>query len=205
MRRWFHAYVITCHVNGRRYVGITSRGVAARWASHLHDSRKAKKSLLITRAIAKYGAESFDVEEVCCATSWADICALETALIQQHGTRVPNGYNVSLGGAGPFGVKRTAEQVEISASKHRGLPCHPNTREAAIRTHRGVPKTAEHRAKIAAAHVGKSRSDETKAKISAAWAAKRAAGNFKTDRPYAHAASDKHARAREVDLFSDWE
>lgn len=194
MRREFHAYVITCGINGRRYVGITSRGVAQRWAAHLHDSRKAKKNLLIARAIAKHGAENFHVEEVCCATSWADICAIETALIQQHGTQVPNGYNVSLGGAGPFGAKRTAEQVERSASKHRGLPCHPNTREAATRTHRGVPKTAEHRAKIAAAHVGKSRSEETKAKISAAWAAKRAAGKFKTDRPYAHAATGSDRR-----------
>ena len=134
------------------------------------------------------GADNFHIEALCCARSWADICTAETILIKQWGTRAPNGYNLSDGGAGAFGVKKSPEAIERSASKHRGKPCHPNTRAASIRTHLGVPKSAEHRARIAAGKRGKVRSEETKAKIRVYWAARRAAGEFKTPSAYAHAA-----------------
>lgn len=196
----FQAYLITCRVNGRQYVGITSRGVDRRWAEHLFDSRADTKRMAVTRALAKHGPENFTIEAICSASTWDGICAVESLLIVQHGTRAPCGYNVSAGGAGPFGVKRTADQIERSASKHRGLPCHPNTRAAAVRTHKGKPKGAEHRAKISASRIGKPRSAETKAKIAAYWAERRAAGAFKTAEPYGHARKAASARIAKIPM-----
>lgn len=144
--------------------------------------------MLISRAIAKHGADNFRIEAICSAGSWAGICAAEVALIAQYATRSPNGYNVSDGGEGPFGVKKTAESVERSAAKHRGKPCHPNT-IAAARAMKGIAKPTGHGAKVAAARRGKPRSSATRAKIAAYWAERRAFGAFKTDRPYAHAAA----------------
>lgn len=184
----FFAYLITCRINGKGYVGITSRSVEQRWSDHLRDARDSKHKMAITRAIAKHGAHNFEIETLASAKSWPDICAVERVLIVQHDTRGMRGYNISDGGAGPFGVVRTPESVERSAAKHRGKPCHPNTREAGSRTHKDVPKSPEHRNKIASALFGGHRSAETKAKISAYWAARRAAGAFKTAKPYEHAA-----------------
>lgn len=178
--------MIVCIVTDRSYVGVTSRGVNRRWTEHLYDARQDRPKMAISRAIAKYGAQNFRIAAICSATSWVDICAVEALLIAQHSTRAPSGYNASDGGEGPFGVVRSADSVERSAAKHRGKPCHPNTRAAAQRTHLGKPKSTEHCAKIAAARTGKPRSEMTKSKIRAAWAAKRSDGQFKTDRPYAH-------------------
>jgi group I intron endonuclease len=189
----FQAYLITCSVTERRYVGITSRSLKRRWAEHVYDAGAGRTGMAIGRAIAKHGRESFRIEALCCASSWDDICTVERLLIVQHGTRRPHGYNLSEGGEGPFGARRTAESVERSASKHRGLPCHPNTRAAATRTHSGVAKSTEHKAKIGAANVGRTKSPEARARIAAYWADRRARGEFKTSRPYAHAAKSGRA------------
>jgi group I intron endonuclease len=184
-RSVFQAYIIRCLANGRAYIGITSRGLKRRWSEHIYDASRSR--MAISRAIAKYGASQFRIEAICSARSWEDIWAVESVLIEQHGTRAPAGYNVGAGGEGPFGVKHSPESVERSAAKHRGKPCHPNTIEAGRRS-KGQPKSAEMRAKLSAAKKGVPRSEVAKEKIRAYWAARRAAGDFKTATPYAHSA-----------------
>lgn len=162
------AYLVTHKDSGKSYIGITSRGFRRRWTEHLYASRKRQDSCLLSRAIAKYGVEAFSTQVVCETKSWADLCMVESILIEQFGTRHPSGYNLSDGGEGPYGCKRSADSVERSAAKHRGKPCHPNTRRAASEFHRGRKKSAETRAKMSAARMGEVRSVETRAKISAA-------------------------------------
>lgn len=164
----FQAYLLTCLVTGKQYVGITARGLNRRWTEHRYNARSRRSDMLIGRAIAKHGAENFRMEALCSSRTWGGICAAEALLIIQHGTKSPQGYNLTDGGEGPFGFKHTPEAIERSAAKHRGRPCHPNTRAAAVRTHLGKPKSAATRAKMAAARTGEVRSAETRAKISAA-------------------------------------
>ena len=130
---------------------------------------------------------------MCQSCSWSDLCATEAALIRQLDTRHPSGYNMSDGGEGPFGVKRNPESVERSASKHRGRPCHPNTRRGSSEFHKGRKKPEGMGAKVAAARRGVPRSEATKAKLAAYWVARRVAGEFKTTQPYANS-SKSHAR-----------
>lgn len=182
----FQAYLVTHKVSGKSYVGITARGFKRRWPEHLYAARKRQESCLLSRAIAKYGVESFDMQVVCESKSWIDLCAVETALIKQFSTRHPDGYNLSDGGEGPHGCKRSADSVERSAAKHRGCPCHENTRAAAQATHLGKNKSTEHRARISAAKRGVPRGEETKEKLRAYWAKRRANGEFKTDHAYQH-------------------
>lgn len=163
------AYLITCGPSGKRYVGITTQSVADRWKQHLKDSqRRLSREGALARAIRKYGAESFSIEPICVSWSWKNLCSLETALIAQWNTKAPNGYNLTSGGEGVVGYQRTAEDIERSAAKHRGKPCHANTRAAASRTHLGKPKSESQRAKIAAARRGIPQSIETRRKLSAA-------------------------------------
>lgn len=49
----FTVYLHTNTVNGKRYVGITSRPMMKRWNSHLSASKKS--DLFFHKAIRKYG------------------------------------------------------------------------------------------------------------------------------------------------------
>ena len=189
----FQAYRISCLKTGRAYIGITSRSLRQRWNEHLYDARRMRaKPMAISRAISKHGAHQFIIEPLCSARSWSDICATESLLIDQHQTLAPAGYNISTGGDGPFGVLRTAESVKRSADKHRGKPCHPNTR-AAAQAMRGTPKPVGHGEKVSAALKGRPRSEATKEKIRVYWAERRAAGAFKTSTTYQHHANGRRA------------
>jgi group I intron endonuclease len=183
----FQAYLITCLVSGHCYVGITSRGMRQRWNEHLYSARKRPNVGLVNRAIAKYGSAAFTIAVIMEASSWKELCALEPVLIKKFNARAPNGYNLSNGGEGPFGIKRSPESVEKSAAKHRGNPCHENTRRASSITHKGIAKSAAHRAKISASKIGIKRSETTKEKIRIYWSNRRANGDFKTSKPYEHA------------------
>jgi group I intron endonuclease len=146
--KMFQAYIITCGVSARRYVGITGRSLAKRWSEHVYDAKRGRT--VLARAIAKYGPENFSIESICGFRSWASAQTVEDALIRQHGTMAPAGYNSMPGGRGrSIGFKPSPEAIERSAAAHRGLPCHPNT-IAAAHARKGVPKPLGHRAKIAA-------------------------------------------------------
>jgi hypothetical protein len=93
----------------------------------------------------------------------AEAFECERALIQFHGRECDGGtlLNTALGGAGPVGVKHTAETRANMSAAHRGKRNSPEAiakRTAAIR---GKPLSAEHRAKISAGVKGKNRGRKT--------------------------------------------
>ncbi|MBU1108120.1 MAG: GIY-YIG nuclease family protein [Candidatus Riflebacteria bacterium] len=106
----FQCYKITCLQNGKAYIGIASNGLSARWRQHKHDAKNGANTPL-HNAIRKYDPKSFLIEEIATAKSWEVICEIEIEMIKQHGTHVSKnkGYNVSSGGEGPYGVKRSVE------------------------------------------------------------------------------------------------
>ena len=184
-RSMFQAYLINCLTTGRQYIGVTGRPLVKRLNEHVYDSTRRQTAL--ARAIAKHGRRNFMIEAICSFRAWSDASAVEDGLILQCGTMVPNGYNLMPGGRGRgVGFKPSAESVERSAAKHRGRPCHPNTRAAAI-ARKGQKKPQGHGAKVAATLKGRQRSEATKEKLRVYWAKRRAAGEFKTPMPYAHA------------------
>jgi group I intron endonuclease len=191
MKDKFQAYLVICLPSGRKYIGITSCSIRRRWNQHLSSARNRTYNGALLAAITKYGAENFTIEHLCSARSWEDLCTVESILIEQWGTLAPSGYNLCTGGDGRYGFKPSRESIEKSAAKHRGKPCHPNTRAAAIRTHKGKPKSVEMRAKLSASKLGIPRSAEVKRKLSDYWDARRKAGEFTTSVPYAHARKAK--------------
>ena len=54
-----YIYLITNLVNGKQYVGQTTCSVEERWRGHISDS-KNEPSILVDKAIAKYGKENFE-------------------------------------------------------------------------------------------------------------------------------------------------
>jgi group I intron endonuclease len=107
---YFHCYKITCVINGKGYIGIASNGTKRRFIQHKHDARKGADTPLHA-AIRKYGEDNFQIEVIAKSTDWDEICNIEREMIASHNTLTQHGkgYNISTGGEGPFGVKRSGE------------------------------------------------------------------------------------------------
>jgi group I intron endonuclease len=104
-------YVATNTETGKQYVGLTTVGVARRWSNHITHSRTPKTYL--HKAIAKYGASAFCVEEYVSAIKREVLAQLEKDVILQL---VP-AYNQTCGGEVTFGRKyddATKEQIRLS-------------------------------------------------------------------------------------------
>ena len=95
--------------NNKKYFGITKQTPENRWLSGFGY----KTQQLFWRAIQKYGWDNFQhiVLAENLSKEWA--CRLEQDLIWKYQTNNPKyGYNLSIGGDGPFGVVRSEETRE---------------------------------------------------------------------------------------------
>lgn len=156
------AYLITSPT-GKGYVGITVCTLNHRWWVHRKDARDGKNNLL-SRAIRKHGSEAFTIEHIATATCWDDACALERALILQHGTRGARGYNLTAGGDGTVG-RAISQTNKLALAAALRTPAHRAYTSARFK---GVPKTTEHRVHLVAALYRRFSSPEERARHSAA-------------------------------------
>lgn len=88
-----HIYVITNKINGKQYIGQTSRNIDVRFDEHCYDDRSTS---VIHKAIVKYGVNNFDVKEL----EEVDLSLLderEQYWVQKLDT-YKNGYNQNRGG-----------------------------------------------------------------------------------------------------------
>lgn len=137
--------------NGKVYVGITTRTVKARFASHVQQSRAGKSRCVVHHAIAKYGKDSIKVETLATAGSYKELVALEVKAIADMRSRFPSGYNLTDGGDGLLGFAMTPEHKAKLRSVWVGRK---HTKESLARmsaSHSGRKHTAEHREKISSA------------------------------------------------------
>lgn len=144
-------YVVTNNVNGKRYVGQTTRSVKTRWRAHLAAAKtKSGHCRALYAAIRKYRSESFTVETVAQAKTMLLLNEMEQQLIREMDTRSPHGYNLKAGGDNG-GAHHDETKAKMSASQ-KGR-------------NKGVPLTAEHRANISASLTGRRPTPETLAKL----------------------------------------
>lgn len=134
-------YKITNLINGKLYIGQTTRSIEERFKQHLKPSNRCT---ILKEAIKKYGRENFKIEliEIC---KKEDLDIKEIFWIKELNTISPNGYNIVGGGnKGPimtgnknwmfgkkglfhpqFGKKRSEEfkknMSEKSSGKNNGM------------------------------------------------------------------------------------
>lgn len=89
-----YVYQITNKVNGKQYIGITNNP-KKRWENHKCNN---DPSMVIAKAIQKYGKDNFDFEVLYSNLSVEEASEKEIQLIKEKHTRVPDGYNVADGG-----------------------------------------------------------------------------------------------------------
>ena len=156
-------------VNGKKYVGYTTRDLELRWKEHLSSSSCCK---LLKRALKKYGPKSFTREIVYCSKDHDHtLTVMEpyfVRLYNSHG-KYGHGYNANYGGA----YNRQGHSPSVStrrkmseAGKRRSL--RPETGPAISNALKGRKISEEWRSKLSDANKGKKATDETKEKMSLA-------------------------------------
>ncbi len=105
-------YVHTNLVNGKSYVGQTTKGIASRWELHCRCARSPHTpayKTIFSKAIRKYGPEGFEPQVLSRASSQAELDNLEKIWIILLQTKQPLGYNLSDGGYAAAGHVVTPE------------------------------------------------------------------------------------------------
>jgi group I intron endonuclease len=100
-------YIIRNEVNNKAYIGKTTRTITLRFNEHLNAAKNGSQCP-IHAAIRKYGQENFSI--ACLAQGTGNrLNELEKRFIVEHHTSVrDHGYNLTDGGDGTSGFKRSA-------------------------------------------------------------------------------------------------
>lgn len=138
----WHIYVITCLVDGRQYVGITSKNPIVRFGWHFAAAERDKPTPLHA-AMRDHGSMTFTIEHLACCNTKSDALAVESLLIESLGTRAPNGFNV-----GGRGGQLSPEQVAQMSARERTPEARARRREVNFQRWAKPTARAKFRAKI---------------------------------------------------------
>jgi group I intron endonuclease len=173
-------YKITCVVTQEAYIGLT-RNLVRRIGHHKLPSSECRR---LRNAIQKYGWSNFTVSVVEDNLTLEQANNREGALIYEHNTLSPHGYNLQTGGdhrvlseesrqkltKSLTGKVRSAEIREKFAAAHRGKPLSEEHKQRIRDTRlRGVPRSEETKAKISAAQKGRSGRPSRMEALAKAW------------------------------------
>jgi group I intron endonuclease len=179
-----YVYLILNRVNGKVYIGQTVKHIRDRWSLHKTFAKRGAK-WHISRAIAKYGHDSFSIVILHQAFSREELNEMEIRAIESHNSMDPQyGYNMASGGDGLSGYTRDPEIGKkaavtrkrngykhspetiakiVAANKGRGVL--PEWRERQSEAQRGRKMSPEHRAKLIEINKSRVISDETREKM----------------------------------------
>lgn len=134
-------YRLTNTVNGKAYIGITSRTLNARWSEHVERARQGLRGSRIYDALRKYGKDAFVREVLAEAESEEAVRLLEREHIIANDT-YESGYNSNLGGEG---FLKFPDHIRLKISmaqkgKIISAECRKKMSEAKL----GRPECAEH-------------------------------------------------------------
>lgn len=122
----FVVYKLTNTINGKAYIGITSRYESDRWSEHKKRAQEGVRNSRLYAAIRKYGPDAFKREVIAKASTEEELRELERRYIQEFNT-YEAGYNSNLGG---YGHLHFPEHIRIKiglAQKGKYIP--PETRK----------------------------------------------------------------------------
>ena len=131
----YSIYKATNKINQKVYIGFDSNW-PTRSKEHFKDFN-SKKSIVFYRAIRKYGWDAFDWEVIYQSTDGDHtLNVMENMFIVENhsyiGFKNSNGYNMTLGGDGILGLKRSKifKQNQSKIAKEKGWhPPQPSTPE----------------------------------------------------------------------------
>lgn len=109
-------YLIKNNINGKCYVGLTTKSIETRWKQHLKEAKKNNPRPLYS-SIRKYGEEAFDVVLLEDIDSLSKLQDAERKWIKYFSSDTDDkGYNLTPGGNGFIGSPPQEMRRKISAS-----------------------------------------------------------------------------------------
>lgn len=155
MMRSYDVYKITNKINNKVYIGITSKGISARWKEHLYNAEHGCPFKL-HRAICKYGKDNFTIELIDFCNSWEELTKKEKEYIKQYRSSEDEfGYNLTEGGDGTFGRYHSEETKDKIRQKAIGRAVSEETRQKLSEA--GKVRTAGRDAYWSSGNIGKNR------------------------------------------------
>jgi len=106
-------YKVKNKVNGKIYIGQTTRTLKCRMKEHINDQRK----YYLHNALRKYGKENFQWEVLEHCDSKEELDEMEFHYIKQYNSFGKSGYNLTYGGEGFVGYKhskKTLKKISLS-------------------------------------------------------------------------------------------
>ena len=159
-------YCIKNKLNGKEYIGLTTRKLTQRWKQHIRESNKENSwewNTPLGNAIKKYGENCFDIFVISECISIEDMKQKEIELIESRKSLVKyGGYNLSKGGDGRLGTTLTEETKRKIGQGNLGKIYSAEVRKkmSDLAKKRCIGKPSP--------MIGKKHSDEAKKKISEA-------------------------------------
>jgi group I intron endonuclease len=170
-------YRATNKINGKVYIGFTANW-PQRINGHNYDRRYGNaENKAFYNAINKYGWDAFEWDAIYQSHDYAHtLTVMEPHFINEHrswvGFKNCNGYNITRGGEGCSGYKRSLELIESHRQKMKGrkfTPEHVAKRIASFKqtmagkgTFFGKIHTEASKEKMRLAQLGKPKSEEHK-------------------------------------------
>jgi len=119
VRKYGIIYKVTNRINGKCYIGKTSRPLEERMYQHTFVAARNTSNSIFHKALRKYGVENFEWEIVEECESERALNLDEELYIRQFNSYAPNkeGYNATYGGEGSTGrVLSDKTKAKISSS-----------------------------------------------------------------------------------------
>lgn len=138
----YSIYRATNTVNGKVYIGFTSRPVSDRISEH--RGRYKKSNYIFYYAIRKYGWDSFIWETLYQSKDGNHTKnIMENFFITEYNSFIKyensNGYNMSLGGDGRLGLKHSKKSIDLMKQNRSNIPCPQWQKEHLSKLNKGKP------------------------------------------------------------------
>lgn len=134
-------YMIRNLVNGKIYIGQTTRSLERRFTLHARHSRQSA----ISSAIRKYGKESFSIKELCKCRDQDELNRMEELYIERQASMWPSGYNLRPGGNQSPITEEAKRKIGLA---NAGRTFEPGVYEKRTAHFRGRTRPDEERKKI---------------------------------------------------------
>lgn len=136
-----YVYKVGNTVNGKSYIGITSRSTETRWKEHLSRSVNCHRNSRLYAAIRKYGVEQFEVTTLDQTNCEDHVRELEKQYISKYDTYM-NGYNCNLGGHGFLTFPDEIRKKISEGQKGKVIPLESRKKMSEVKL--GDSRCAEH-------------------------------------------------------------